>query len=288
MIDLLIHAKTSQQLSSLQQGGTHAVMLVGDDGMGKKTVARSFIMNVLGVTSLVNQPYVLELSSVSGGSVGIEEVRNLRQFLQRKTTGTSKLRRACLIFGADTMTSEAANALLKTLEEPPEDTLIVLTARSETAVPLTVRSRVQTIALLPVSLQAAQEYAGFSTYSSDDIAAAYRLSAGRPALLTALLSDTENHVLRTAINLAKQLLSASNYERLCQVDTFAKDKPKATMLLAGLERIASSLVQLAAEQNDHVRLKRAHKTLHAVTRAQGLLAQSASLKLVFTDLFANM
>lgn len=288
MIDLLIHPKTARQLASIQSGGTHAIMLVGGDGMGKKTIARTVVREVLSLSSLDNQPYVTIIEGDNDTVVGIEQIRELRQFLKRKTTGNGTLRRACLVYDADTMTSEAANALLKTLEEPPEDTLIVLTASNESAVPVTIRSRVQTVVLSPVSLDAATHYAGFSEYSSQDITNAYRLSAGRPALLTVLLAETSDHALRTAIVQAKELLSFDVYERLCRVDIYAKDKPATHMLLTGLERIASSLVQLAAEQNDHARLKRAHKTSSSITKAQQALSQNASTKLVLTDLFANM
>lgn len=286
MIDLLIHPKAAQQLAGLQRGATHAVLLTGDAGQGKKTIARRFAMNLLGIQSLANQPYVLEIGASDG--VGIEDVRSLRQFLQRTTTGDAVIRRVVLLFGADTMTTEAANALLKTLEEPPSDTVIVLTASNQSAVPVTVRSRVQAVALLPVSLKAAQEYAGFNDYSSDDIAKAHRLAGGRPALMHALLADPESHALTSAIANAKRILAATTYERLCLVETYSKDKQATELLLFGLERITQSLVQLGAEQSDATRLRRAHKTLKSVSKAQQALAQSASVKLVLTDLFANM
>lgn len=286
MIDLLIHPKTAQQLASLQRGTTHAILLTGDPGQGKKTVARRFAMNLLGVQNLANQPYVLEIG-VSDG-VGIEDIRSLRQFLQRTTTGNAAIRRVVLLIGADTMTTEAANAILKTLEEPPADTVMVLTAGNLSGVPATVRSRVQTVALLPVSLEAAQEYAGYNDYSGEDIAKAHRLAGGRPALIHALLADPESHALTGAISDGKRILAATTYERLCMVDAYSKDKQATELLLFGLERIAQSLVQLGAEQSDATRLRRAHKTLKSVSKAQTALAQSASVKLVLTDLFANM
>lgn len=62
-----------------------------------------------------------------------------------------------IIDRADTMTNEAANALLKLLEEPPEGTLWILLAEKREALPETIRSRCQTVAFNPLSEEAVSE-----------------------------------------------------------------------------------------------------------------------------------
>jgi len=62
-----------------------------------------------------------------------------------------------IIDRADTMTNEAANALLKLLEEPPEGTLWILLAEKREALPETIRSRCQTVAFNPLSEEAVAE-----------------------------------------------------------------------------------------------------------------------------------
>jgi len=56
-----------------------------------------------------------------------------------------------IIDGAESMTDEAANALLKTLEEPPPQVLFLLLTANDSAVLPTVRSRCQSLTLLPLS-----------------------------------------------------------------------------------------------------------------------------------------
>lgn len=74
----------------------------------------------------------------------IDEVREFERHLYLKTAGAKKIG---FIFEADRMDAEAQNAVLKTLEEPTDDTVIVLiTTNSHTLLP-TIRSRCQTVNL---------------------------------------------------------------------------------------------------------------------------------------------
>lgn len=285
--DLLLHSITRQQLVAANQQSPHALLLVGPQGTGKRTVARWYAANVLQATSLQAYPYLLELDG-RYEAINIEQVRALRQFLHRKTTGTGAIRRVCLLYGAGTMTSEAANALLKTLEEPPEDTVIILTAETLAQVPRTIRSRTQSMAIRPVSKQAAEDYFADKGYTVSDITRAYHVSGGRPGLMTVLLEQQTEHPLMLAIDEAKQLLQASVFDRLCKADQYSKDKTHVQQVLYGLERVTYSVVQTAALQANRPRLERARRSEQAVQQAIVALSQNASPKLVLTDLFLNM
>ena len=61
--------------------------------------------------------------------------------------------RAVLIDNAELMTHEAANALLKTLEEPPPSNLFLLVSSREQEIPLTVRSRCMRLGFGPLSTE---------------------------------------------------------------------------------------------------------------------------------------
>ena len=78
-------------------------------------------------------------------TIRIDAVRELVDWLQLTAQGSGY--RAALLLGADTMNRNAANALLKTLEEPGERGLLVLVADRVAALPATVRSRCQTLVL---------------------------------------------------------------------------------------------------------------------------------------------
>jgi DNA polymerase-3 subunit delta' len=76
-------------------------------------------------------------------TIAIDQVRDLGSWLaQSPALGR---RKAAILDPADTLRSEAANALLKTLEEPPPGRIIVLIATNPGALPATVRSRCQQV-----------------------------------------------------------------------------------------------------------------------------------------------
>lgn len=76
-------------------------------------------------------------------SIGIGEVRNIKAILTKKTFAGGD--RLIIINSLEKATSEAANALLKILEEPPNQTYIILTTNNLNRIPPTVISRCQII-----------------------------------------------------------------------------------------------------------------------------------------------
>ena len=71
-------------------------------------------------------------------------VDQIRQLIHRMTlTGSQQAGRCALIYPAERMNREAANSLLKTLEEPPPGTLMILLSHHPARLPVTIRSRCQ-------------------------------------------------------------------------------------------------------------------------------------------------
>lgn len=88
-----------------------------------------------------SHPDFRALQGNDNGRIGVDEVRSLQQ--QLATTAYLGGRRALLVTDASRMSDSAANALLKTLEEPPAGTLIILTAVRREALLATIISRCQ-------------------------------------------------------------------------------------------------------------------------------------------------
>lgn len=99
------------------------------------------------IEETVNDPDFLFLSSAA---IGIDEIRNLQKFLLLKPF--RKNRKTVLVNEAQNLTIEAQNALLKTLEEPPKDSLIVLAAPNPDLLLPTIISRCEEVSL-PLSAQ---------------------------------------------------------------------------------------------------------------------------------------
>ncbi|MDA1128039.1 MAG: DNA polymerase III subunit delta' [Chloroflexi bacterium] len=94
--------------------------------------------------------------------------------------------------GAESMTDDAANALLKTLEEPPPQVLFLLLTANESAVLPTVLSRCQTLSLLPLSKDQMVEQLTTAHGATDEQAEQlYRLSRGCLGFAISALNDSQ-------------------------------------------------------------------------------------------------
>src|SRR6056297_174694 len=106
-----------------------------------------------------------------------DDVRSLNHFLHLSSTDGG--RRVVLIDSADEMNTQAANALLKMLEEPPARTVLLLVSHQPSGLLPTIRSRCRELRLAPLSPpDIAQALAQAGIDPGDDAAALAELSAG--------------------------------------------------------------------------------------------------------------
>ncbi|HLD31456.1 MAG TPA: AAA family ATPase [Patescibacteria group bacterium] len=137
---------------------SHAYCFVGPEQVGKKCLARKLAANLLSCAEEkleVNPDFFFvtrlfeEKTEKTKKDITVAQMRDLRQVLSRHSfLGGYKV---AIIEGAEDLNAEAANALLKTLEEPTEKTVIILLTNDETFLPETIRSRCQSIFFQPVA-----------------------------------------------------------------------------------------------------------------------------------------
>ena len=131
--------------AALAAGPAHAYLFHGPRGVGKRDAALSFAAELLGEHERVERRahpdlYVLE---PLGDQIRIDAIRELHHDLHMRPFEAA--RRVYLILGADELNDEAADALLKDLEEPPRYAVIVLVADELGPLPETIRSRCQLV-----------------------------------------------------------------------------------------------------------------------------------------------
>ncbi len=210
---LVGNAQVLEHLNRAQERGrlAHAYLFVGPDQVGKLTAARIFAGRLLGGAAAVDRHpdfcvVERERDAKTGklhGAIVIEQVQALVGRLARGAfLGGWKV---CVLDGADLMNEAAANALLKSLEEPHGRAMLILIAPSAESVMPTLKSRCQVVSFGTVSraeIAAALSEEGLPRDQAELFA---RLSGGRPGTAMALarepalfrsLRETREAVLR--------------------------------------------------------------------------------------------
>jgi len=126
----------------------HAYMFEGIDGIGKRKFSQELSKILLDIENIENSPDYINIYP-DGNSIKIAQIRKLQTDIIVKPHKKYKI---YIINQAESMTIEAQNALLKTLEEPPEYAIIILITSNKEALLDTIKSRCELIKFLPISI----------------------------------------------------------------------------------------------------------------------------------------
>ncbi len=271
---LIGHARALDVLNRLQTNGRlgSALLIVGANGVGK----RALVEIVFG--SLATNPNAMVIERALNDkdelkkNISIDQVRDLVARMGLSTFGTGK--KIGLIDGAEFLSMDASNALLKTLEDPTGDTLMILLATSTQTIPATVLSRCQTI-YLPLVARAeivrALTERGASATVANEIAES---ACGRPGLALRLLQNPELLAQRREqAQQVKQLISAPLAVKLGRIGEYTKadkaeleatlDTWETTLHADGQHLLLKKLIRARAaiRQNVHPTLALEHAFL---------------------------
>lgn len=132
----------------------NAYMFEGMDGIGKKKFADELSKLLLDYENLENSPdYVL--IKPDGNSIKIAQIRNLQSDIVIRPHKDYKI---YIINNAEKMTVEVQNALLKTLEEPPNYAIIILVTNNKESLLETIKSRCDIIKFSPIPIEDLKRY----------------------------------------------------------------------------------------------------------------------------------
>ena len=162
--DLVKINLTSQMEETVKKGSvSHGYLICGEEYSGRKTLANMFAKALLCKEDVIscgkcssciqvengNNPDLIYLKSEKDTSISVEEIREqINQTVAIKPYASE--RKVYMIPNADKMTVQAQNALLKTLEEPPEYVTILLLASNPQKLLPTILSRVVQWKIKPI------------------------------------------------------------------------------------------------------------------------------------------
>jgi len=200
---------------------SHAYLFHGPSGTGKRTVARAFAAALLAegardpgaVAERVARDTHPDLTWVTPSGAAEMLVGDIDEPVVAAATRTpfESSRRVFVIEGADTMNDQAANRMLKTLEEPPSFVhLVLLTDRREDVLP-TIASRCQAVRFDP--LAPAQIAARLEDVEPERAQACARLALGDERLAARLASEEGQALRASAEAFVRSALNGSTGER---------------------------------------------------------------------------
>lgn len=216
----------------------HGSLFLGPSGVGKRTAVGLLLAALLGRTwapedglaaFLTYPDFTLvarerdEKTDKPRKNITVEQVRRLRERLTMGSFLSSW--KVAVVDGAEHLSEEAANALLKTLEEPTPKTVILLVADERAGLPETVLSRVQLLrfGLVPADdIRQALVARGVERREAEALAGR---ADGRPGVALALAADPEaREAADTAVIAAVDALGERLDERLLRFGKALPDK----------------------------------------------------------------
>ncbi len=237
MDQLIGHSVAKELLLRMVKSGRlgSGLILVGAEGVGKRKMADWLVEGGWkeergeSKEEMRADLMVIERQRNDKGdlkkNISIEQIRDLIQRLSMSSfSGGAKIG---LIDGAETLSLDAANALLKTLEDPSGKTHVILLATSVANLPATILSRCQVIhlGLVPRSeITTALVDRGAPRSLAEEIAG---FAAGRPGIALTLLKDAE--ALESAVaskDRLRELLAASLSRRFGIIQESVKGEDK--------------------------------------------------------------
>jgi DNA polymerase-3 subunit delta' len=201
-------------VAALAGDPAHAYLFHGPRGVGKRALALGFAGALLGDPARVERRIHPDLYLVEplGEQIRIDDVHALRRDLHLRPFEAA--RRAYLILGADLMNEDAADALLKSIEEPPPYAVVVLVADDLAALPETIRSRCQ---LVPFRRLSRGAVAGWLAARRPDLGAAEteriaRIAEGRLDRAERLADPTRAAERAELIDLARAVYRDGSFD----------------------------------------------------------------------------
>jgi DNA polymerase-3 subunit delta' len=200
--------------AAVEDGPVHAYLFHGPPGVGKQKTALAFAAHLLGDRGRVERRahpdlYVLE---PLGDQIRIDEVRRLRRDLHMRPFEAE--RRVYLLVSAHSLNEEAADALLKDLEEPPPYAVLILLADELGPLPETIRSRCQLVPFSRLSEKAVHTVLAAQApgLAADRITALARVAGGRLDRAERLLDEDAAARREELLALARGVYADPSFE----------------------------------------------------------------------------
>jgi len=179
----------------LNDSFSHANLIVGNDGIGKSIIAKYMSNKIIKVKDNAESVDIVKYYP-SSSSFGVDDVRNVINEVGKKPYEGDK--KVLILYKCDKLTTQAQNALLKTIEEPPKGVYLILLSDSLETILDTIKSRCQIYKLTPLTKEEILIYIKekYNDLTSENEKAALAYSAGIPGKVDRFIGDQNLKKLR--------------------------------------------------------------------------------------------
>ncbi len=273
-----LHPLTESELEGFLQR-PFSLLVTGAPGCGIKTITEYLVSEI---TSRFSKVEIIDASTEDKESITVDEARLLLGRLKHRAQPDQL--RFIVMNRAERMTNEAQNALLKTFEEPGQNTYFIVATTQPDLLLKTVCSRLGRLEIFDPPANLLREH-----FSKDQTPSLERLlisTGGRIELIQSLLSNDapEDDDFKHNISLAKQFLSQTSHERLTSSEIKLADRRALIGLVEALSIVLGSAVRLSARSNNTKQLNSLLEKLEASYKVREALVRNANVKLAATNL----
>ncbi|MGL5615272.1 MAG: DNA polymerase III subunit delta' [Sarcina sp.] len=200
MADIIGHKKTIEAFKKTIEKNSlaHAHLIVGDDGIGKSILAKVFACEILGIDYKENHVDIVNYR-VTKNSFGVDDVRAVIEEINKKPYELDK--KVVILYGGEKITVQGQNALLKTIESPPNGVYILILAVSLDSMLDTIKSRCQIHKLAPLNKEEMEKFINreFKGLEKDLFNSVLSFSAGIPGRIKDFLEDSSFDNIRDIV-----------------------------------------------------------------------------------------
>jgi DNA polymerase-3 subunit delta' len=219
----------------------HAYLFTGSPGLGRRSLALRFgqalnctrppapgescgaCRDCRQIESMSHPDLAVIQAEQEGGTLKVNQVRELQHNLALKPYQARY--RLALFLRFQEANPNAANALLKTLEEAPDYAVLILTADNTEQLLPTIVSRCEVLRLRPLPIRSVQEYLQTRGADKESARLLAHLSGGRPGYALRLLADPALlEIRKQRLDDLWTLLTTSRRKRFDYADGLSKDK----------------------------------------------------------------
>jgi len=265
--------------STLESGRiAHAYLFSGPRGVGKGLTARCFARGLNCEAESArpcnrclpcqkalngNHPDIMYLQP-DGNSLKIEQVRRLQKgVFNRAFEGKYKV---FVLEDAHKATIQAANSLLKVLEEPPEGCVFILITENAQALPATVLSRCQRVNFAPLDKEVMRELLFTQGYSPEEAEVAINLAQGSMGQALELMGNPKLSLARqSALDFIEGAFAKNYFRRYKVIESLDKEKIDSQLFVDQLISLLRDLFLLNSGAGEKIANADLTYTLQAVS-----------------------